>query len=84
MAFTEAKQFVTIVGDRIFGSYKLTGDGSDAAWSAPCKQIDGAWIQEYTSGATGTSVSISWSANTLTFHVAPAASQVVHVFFIGV
>lgn len=84
MAFTEAKQFVTILGDRIFGSYKLTGDGSDTDWAAPCAVIDGAWLQEYTTGQTGSSLTISWSGNDITFQQAPASNQVVHVFFVGV
>ena len=84
MAFTEAEQFLTVLGDKYFGSYKLTGDGSDTAWSAPLAQIDGAWVQEYTSGATGTSLSITWATNVVTFQTAPAASQVVHVFFVGI
>ena len=83
MAFTEAQQFLTVVGDKYFLSYKLTGDGSDTTWTTPLKVIEGAWLQEYTSGATGTSLSITWSGNVLTFQAAPTSSQVVHVFVIG-
>ena len=83
MAFTESAQFTTVIGDKYLISYKLTGDGSDTTWSAPLATIEGAWIQEYTSGATGTSLAISWATNVVTFHTAPASSQVVHVFVIG-
>jgi len=84
MAFTESEKFHRVIGDRKLVVYQLTGDGSDTAWTAPLGTIDVAWIQEYTSGATGTSLSISWATNVVTFHVAPASSQLVMVFCIGV
>jgi hypothetical protein len=84
MAFTETAVFETIMGDRVFGCYKLTGDGSDTTWTAPLGTIDASWIQEYTTGATGTSLSVSWATNVLTFSVAPASSQIVLAFYVGV
>ena len=84
MAFTEAEQFLTVLGDKYFGSYKLTGDGSDTAWSAPCAQIDGAWMQLYDTTGAGTTPTLTWSTNVVTFSVPLASSQVVHVFFVGI
>ena len=83
MAFTESEQYFDYFGSRRFVIYKLTGDGSDTAWTAPVGTIHAAWIQEYTSGATGTSVSISYSTNVVTFNTAPASGQVIHVHVIG-
>ena len=83
MAFTEAQQFLTVVGDKYFISYKLTGDGSDTTWTAPLSTIEGAWIQMYSTTGAGTTPTITWATNVLTFTIAPASSQVVHVFVIG-
>jgi len=85
MAFTESEKFHRVIGDRKLVVYQLTGDGSDTAWTAPLGTIDVAWIQEYTSGATGTSIpGITWSTNVVTFGLAPASGMLVMVFCIGV
>jgi len=82
MAFTESKQFQTIMGDKIVGSYKLTGDGSDTTWDAPVKALDFA-SATISTGAAATTYTISWSGSTITFGTALQTSGVAHVFFVG-
>jgi len=85
MAFTETKLFETIMGDRIFGCYRLTGDGSDTTWAVPVGVLDGAWVSHYfATGVAGTSAQITFTGHTVTFNEAPASSQLVDVFYIGV
>ena len=84
MAFTESEKFHTVMGDRVFGCYQLTGDASDTAWSAPLSVIDAAWIQEYNTGSTGSSLAFTVSTNTITFGRTLAATEIVWVFYIGV
>ena len=84
MAFTESQQFLTVLGDKYFGSYKLTGDGSDTTWSAPLAQIDGAWVQEYNTGSTGASLTFTLSGNSVTFGRTLASTEIVHIFFVGI
>jgi len=81
MAFTETKMFETIVGNKIFGCYKLTGDASDTAWSAPLDTIDAAWLDPATSDA-GTSC--SFATNVVTIGRTLRAAEYVLVFYIGV
>jgi len=82
MAFTEAKQFQTIMGDKIVGSYKLTADGSDTTWDAPVKALDFVAVS-YSTGITGTTGTVSWSGSTVTFGNTMDSSDVAHVFFVG-
>lgn len=81
MAFTEAKQFETIMGDRIVGCYKLKGDGSDTTWDAPVSAVEGAWFQRLDD--TETSELLSWSGATITFGAAPASGKYIYIFYIG-
>jgi len=81
MAFTETKQFLTVVGDKIFGCYKLYGDGSDTTWDAPVAAVEGAWFQRLDD--TETSELLSWSGATVTFGAAPANGKYIYIFFIG-
>jgi len=82
MAFTAAKQFQTIMGDKIVASYKLTGDGSDTTWDAPVKAIDFASVT-YDTAVSGATTEIGWSGSTITFGATLGSSEVIHVFFVG-
>uniref|UniRef100_A0A6M3LHP9 Uncharacterized protein n=1 Tax=viral metagenome TaxID=1070528 RepID=A0A6M3LHP9_9ZZZZ len=81
MAFTAAKMFETVIDGRIFGGYKLTGDGSDTTWTAPVGILDAAWINTATADA-GTS--ISFATNVVTFDGALETHEYVHVYYVGV
>jgi len=86
MAFTETKMFETVMGNKIFGCMRLTGDGSDTTWSAPLDTIDSMWVQPYFgTGVAGTSIwEYTFTANDVTFIAAPASSEVIDVFYLGV
>jgi len=81
MAITATKQFLTVVGDKIFGCYKIYGDGSTTTWTAPVAAIEGAWFQRLDD--TETSELLSWSGATVTFGAHPADTKYIYVFFIG-
>ena len=81
MAFTETEIFVTPVGNKVFGCYKLTGDGSDTTFDAPLGTVDAAWFQRLDD--TETSELLSWSGNTITFGAAPANGKYIYIFFLG-
>ena len=70
MAITATKQFNTVVGNKIFGCYKLVGDGSTTTWSAPLAEIESAWFPR---GAdTETDAVMTFSGATGTFGTAIA------------
>jgi len=79
MALTTAEQFLTVMGDKVVGCWKVTGDGTTTTLGTPVGTIDAAWIEESTSG---TSV-ITWSGGTITFSSAPKSTLSCYVFFIG-
>lgn len=81
MAFTETKKFLTIAGDKIFGCYRLTGDGADTTWTAPVTALEAAWFQRIDDTATDEKMSISGAV--VTFGTAPANTKYVDVFFVG-
>ena len=86
MAFTETKLFETIMGDRIFGCYRLTGDASDTTWAVPVGVLDSVWVQPYF-GTGVTAVSIweyTYTAHTITFKATPGTGETIDVFYIGV
>ena len=86
MAFTETKLFETIMGDRIFGCYRLTGDGSDTTWAVPVGVLDGVIVQPYFgTGIAGTSIwEYTFSGHTVTFIATPSSGETIDVFYIGV
>lgn len=88
MAFTATKRFETILGNKIFGCYRLTGDASDTTWSAPVETLDGVWMQPYFGtgyASAGTSLcEFTFTGNDITFIATPAASELIDVFYIGV
>ncbi|MFA5132941.1 MAG: hypothetical protein WC444_06470 [Candidatus Paceibacterota bacterium] len=81
MAFTETAIFAVPVANQMFICYKLTGDASDTAWTAPLGTIDACWVQETTAfeGRLG----VSFATNVVTFSSAPAATSYYYVFVIG-
>lgn len=83
MAFTESEVFITVLGNKVFGCYKLTGDGSDTTFVAPIGTIDSAWVQAGTDTALDSDSTISWSGSTITFGTAPVNTGTLWVFFIG-
>ena len=83
MAFTATKVFETVVGNKIWGCYKLTGDGSDTTWSVPVGVIDAAWLQPYTANHAFTTATMSFTTDVVTFDSAPESGDYVLVFYIG-
>jgi hypothetical protein len=81
MAITATKEYLTVVGDKIMGCYKLEGDGSTVEWSAPLAAIDSAWFQRGTD--TATDEKMTWSGATVTFSTAIANGTYAYVNFIG-
>jgi len=81
MAFTETKVFITTIGNKTFGCYKLTGDGSDTTFTAPIGTVDAAWFQRLDD--TATSELLSWATNIITFAEAPANTKFIYIFFVG-
>ena len=81
MAFTETAIFEIPVANQMLVCYKLQGDASDVAWTAPIGTIDAVWIQG-TTDAEGI-VGISFATNVVTFATAPAATSYYYVFVIG-
>ena len=82
MALTATKALLTVMGDRIFGSYKITGDGATTTWNAPLATIDGAWYQR--GDDTETDEKLTWSGNTITWSTAIANGKYGYIFFVGV
>ena len=81
MATTETKIFVTVLGNKVFGCYKITGDGSETDFVAPIGAVDAAWFQRLDD--TETSELLSWSGSTITFGAAPANTKYIYIFFLG-
>lgn len=81
MAFTETAIFEVPVANQLFICYKLVGDASDTAWTAPCGTIDAAWVQS--TGASNVDPAVSWATNVVTFSAAPAAASTFYVFVVG-
>jgi len=81
MAITEAKRFHTIAGDKVFGCYRLYGDGSTTTWTAPVAAIESAWFQRIDD--TETDEMLTWSGATVTFGAAVASTKYTDVFYIG-
>uniref|UniRef100_A0A6M3K5B8 Uncharacterized protein n=1 Tax=viral metagenome TaxID=1070528 RepID=A0A6M3K5B8_9ZZZZ len=86
MAFTETKKFETIMGDRIFGCYRLTGDASDVSWVVPVGVLDSVWVQPYFgTGVTGASTwEYTYTGHTITFITTLSTGEFLDVFYIGV
>jgi hypothetical protein len=78
---TSTKMFLTVMGDKVVGCYKLEGDGAETDWTAPVGTIDAAWFQRYDD--TETSELLSWSGATVTFGAAPANGKLILLFFVG-
>ena len=86
MALTTSKLFFTLLGDKTFLCYEITGDASETTWTAPVAIIDAAWAQEITAGVTAgyqSGVYISHATNVVTFGTAPAAASKFNVFVVG-
>ena len=83
MAITLTKQFLTVMGDRVVGCYKLTHDASATTVNLPIGVIEMAWLLPKV-GSNSTSITVSWSTKTLTVSAAGAASSTDYVFFVGV
>lgn len=75
-----SKLFLTIAGDKIFGCYRLEGDGA-TTWTAPVTAIESAWFQRVDD--TIEDEKMSWSGATVTFGTAPYTGKFIDVFFIG-
>jgi len=82
MAITATKQFLTIAGDKIFGCYKIEGDGSDTTWDAPVAEIEGAWYQR--GDDTETDEKLTFSSATITWSTAVANGKYGYAFFVGI
>ena len=76
-----SKRFLTIVGDKVFGCYRILGDASGTTWTAPVKAIESAWFQRIDDSATDEM--LSFSGATVTFGGAPGSGEYVDVFFVG-
>jgi len=84
MALTESELFSTVMGDKVVGCYKLTGDASGTAtWSAPVAVIDGAWYQEGTDTDAAADNLLTWSGATVTFNAAIASGTYGYLFYVG-
>ena len=81
MALTTAKQFETVMGDKVVGCYKITGDGSVTTWDAPLGVIDAAWYQRGTD--TATDEKLTWSGVTITWSTVIPTSTYGYLFYIG-
>lgn len=81
MALTTAEQFLTVVGNKVMGCYKITGDGGTTTWTAPLTEIESAWFQR--GDDTETDELMTWSGATVTFGTAPANGKYLYVNFIG-
>lgn len=81
MAITASKQFLTVVGDKVMGCYKLTGDGSTTDWTAPLTAIESAWFQR--GDDTETDEKLTWSGATVSFSTAIANTKYAYINFIG-
>ena len=81
MAITATNEYVTIVGDKIMGCYKLTGDGSTTTWTAPLAAIESAWFQRGTD--TAVDEKLTWSGAVVTFSTAIANGTYTYINFIG-
>lgn len=81
MAITATKRFQTIAGDKIFGCYRLYGDGSTTTWTAPVTAIESAWFQRIDD--TETDEMLSFSGATVTFGGAIANTKYTDVFYVG-
>lgn len=83
MAISLTKEFLTIMGDRVVGCYKLTHDGSSTTVNLPIGVIEMAMVLQ-AAGTNSTSITASWSTKTLTVSAAGANTLTDYVFFIGV
>ena len=83
MAITYTEEFLTNIGDRMFGLAKCTHDASATTLNLPCGQIDMANVVYGTAGGT-TGTTVSWSGSTLTFSAAKTSGTYVYVYWIGV
>ena len=83
MAFTEAKLFETVIGNKIVGCYKLTGDGSDTTWSAPVGTLDAVWLMAYTASGSATSHTMTFTGSVVTFDFTPSNGSSELVFYVG-
>ena len=81
MAITEAKRFQTIAGDKVFGCYRLKGDGSTKDWTAPLDAIEGAWFQRITD--TATSELMTFSGAVISMNEAIDNNLYTDIFFVG-
>lgn len=81
MAFTETAIFAIPVANQMFVCYRLQGDASDTAWTAPVGTIDAVWVQETTGFESR--LGVSYATNVVTFSAAPAATSYYDVFVIG-
>lgn len=83
MAITLTKQFLTVMGDRVVGYYKLTHDASATTVNLPTGVIEMAYILPQV-GSNSTATTCSWSGKTLTVSAAGANARTDYVFFVGV
>lgn len=84
MAFAStaySKQFLTVMGDKVVGCYKIEGDASETDFNAPVGTVDAAWFQRVDD--TETSEMLSISGSTITLGAAPANGKYIYIFFIG-
>jgi len=83
MAISLTKEFLTIMGDRVVGCYKLTHDGSSTTVNLPIGVIEMAMVLT-THGSESTGTTVSWSGKTLTVSAAGTNTYTDYVFFVGV
>ena len=83
MAISLTKEFLTIMGDRVVGCYKLTHDGSATTVNLPIGVIEMAFVLDEV-GTNPTSTTVSWSTKTLTVSAAAGNTLTNYVFFVGV
>uniref|UniRef100_A0A6M3J5M7 Uncharacterized protein n=1 Tax=viral metagenome TaxID=1070528 RepID=A0A6M3J5M7_9ZZZZ len=78
MALTTAEQFLTVMGDKVVGCWKITGDASTTTVDLPVGTIDAAWCMD----TDATVTRVTWSGGTVTFTTTPLVGAF-YVYFIG-